>query len=189
MTTDITKNFWNKIGVYRNDLSMLKSGVNEPLGVLFAPLFDKKSLSWELTALEKQHYDVSELKKELSKVDDEFDEYIKNNKTTYYNRLYDALIVLINDYDPDGVLSGGYEFESVIEGRTDIEVILEELKDVFDLKGLIQKVTVLDRILQDKIQESIVEKTYAPEDVPYAPANYWWLHLEDAYGKPNEIID
>lgn len=188
MTTDIAKNFLDKLGVYLNDISMLKSGVNEPLGVLFSPLFDKKSLSWELTAFEKQHYDVSELKKELSKVDDEFDEYIKNNKTSYFNRLYDTLIVLINDYNPDGVLSGGYEFESVIEGRTDIEVILEELKDEFDLKVLTQKVNDLDRILQDKIWESIVEKTYAPEDVSYAPEKYWWLHLENVYGKPSEAI-
>lgn len=189
MTADTLLKFRNKINVYQNDLKKLISGTGTSFGTSFVPLLDRKTLSWELESFKKEHYDVSELQDELTRINDEFDEYIKNNKKAYYDRLYEDLFVLIGDYDPDGILAGGYEFESVIEDRTDIEIILEEIKDVFDLKDLIHKVNTLDRILLDKIPSSIVEKTYSPEDVPYAPANYWWLHLEDKYGKPEKIID
>lgn len=189
MNTNGLEKFRNKIRVYRTDLDKVESGRTESFGALLAPLFDRKTLAWEPESFKKENHDTSELQKELAEVNGRFDEYIANNRKTYYDRLYADLLTLIDGYDPDGILAGGYEFESVIEDRTDIEMIIEEIKDVFDLKDLICKVDALDRILADKIPGSIAGKTYSPEDVPYAPANYWWLHLEGVYGRPGEVID
>jgi hypothetical protein len=96
---------------------------------------------------------------------------------------------LIDSYKPDFVLESGYTFETMVEMRTYIEIFSKELEHVFDLSRDMEKVRGLDEAFKVKIKEAVKEKTYSPKDKLFAPGKYWWLHLEDVYGKQDEVID
>lgn len=155
----------------------------------FSPATVRYNLKWIIDYFEKNKVDTSRLKNDFFKEDNVLTEYKSSHKDTYYRNVYCDYQKLVENYDPDAILLDGYEFEYVICRRTDIENFARELDSVYDIKKEEDEVIKKDDVLKEKIKEAVSIKTYSPMDLPYAPEGYWWLHLEDVYGKPDEIID
>jgi hypothetical protein len=155
----------------------------------YNPLIVRSIISWKIRYLDTIGFDTSKLKNDFLMIDNEFNRYKKNNEEKYYDHIYNDFKALLAKYDPKIVPGSGYEFEYLLNRRTDIEILSNELKDRYDIKDYKDLIKELDKALIDNIKESIKEKVYSPIDDHCAPKEYWWLHLEDVYGKPEEIID
>jgi hypothetical protein len=155
----------------------------------FSPVTVRCSLIWIIKYLEKNKVDVSRLKNDFFKEDIVLTEYKSGHTDTYYRNVYCDYKKMVDKYDPDAVLLDGYEFEYVICRRTDIENMAQELEGIYDIEKEKDEVIKKDELLKEKIVEAVKVKTYSPMDLLYAPKEYWWLYLEDTYGKPEEIID
>lgn len=151
----------------------------------YESLVTQANIHWIVDALKKMHYDTAGLEKELAKLDLKFNETYRTDKCRA--QLFEELKNLIDEFNPEDIFLDGYEFENVINRRTDIQVLSEGLAQYFDLSEYTDRLKVLDEKLKACIIESIVKKTYSPDDLPFAPVNYWWLHLEEKYGKFKDV--
>lgn len=155
----------------------------------FSPIIPRTYDVWVMDFLKAHNVDTSKPEKELLEIDKDLFDYVERNRATYFENVYCDLKKLIDCYKPDFVLESGYTFEAMVETRTYIEIFSMELEHVFDISEDLEKVRGLDEAFKIKIKEAVKEKTYSPKDKPFAPGKYWWLHLEDVYSKPKEIID
>jgi|AGTN01.1.fsa_nt_gi hypothetical protein len=184
--------FHERIPIYRNSLLKLRGGwKNDQPGLinLFGPLISRTYLIWLLDYLKQYTTDTSQLENDFLELDKYYMDYKEKNRDAYFLKIYSDFTTLVEGYHPDGVLVGGYTFETVIFKRTYIGMFSKELEGVFDTSKFMDTVEKLDIELKEKIKDAVKLKTYSPQDRPYAPREYWWLHLEDVYGSPEEIID
>jgi hypothetical protein len=185
------KGFYEKISIYRKELLKIKEGwKNDQPGInLFGPLISRIYLIWLLDFIKQYTTDTLKLENDFLDLDRYFDDYKKKNRDEYYQKILSDFKWLVKDYRPEAVLNGGYTFETVIIDRTYTEMFSRELTGVFDVTENMDTVKKMDKVLKEKIKEAVEIKTYSPQDRPYAPREYWWLHLKDVYGTPEEIID
>lgn len=81
----------------------------------------------------------------------------------------------------DGLFfADGYEFDIIIEIRTYIEILFEYLDGKFDIEGLGTKVLEMDCIFKRDMDDILIslEMNGLSFEVPYAPEEYWWLHIK-----------
>ena len=81
----------------------------------------------------------------------------------------------------DGLFfADGYEFDIIIEIRTYIEILFEYLDGKFDIEGLGTKVLEMDTIFKRDMDDILIslEMNGLSFEVPYAPEEYWWLHIK-----------
>jgi hypothetical protein len=184
--------FYFYLSNYKEKLIKIKEGSKEKgqCGYYpFSPLISRTYGAWVLNFLITHKVDTSKLEIELREMDKDLLDYIKGNRTAYFENVYCDFKLLVKNYNMDGILESGYSFETTIIDRTYIEMFSKELENSYDIADDMNKVRKLDEVLKAMVKDAVIVKTYSPKDKPFAPREYWWLHLEDKYGKPEEIID
>jgi len=155
------------------------------------PFEARKSISWILDELQRRGEDISPYLKDLEPLDREHEEFIEKHLSVYLDQIEDNLKLNIGSLHPESTHDGGGGlFIGKINTRTGIESLVDELEKYHrDVSEYRKQIAVLDDVFKRLIPLAIKMKTYAPEDFPWAPKEYWWLHLEEQYGYPDEIID
>lgn len=180
------------IRYYKDSLNSIKEELGTKgaygAGNSFYPICYRKEISWIVSLLKENEHDILDFEKKIHDLDEEFNKYIDKNRVEYLDHLFADFKKLLKKYNPRAILIDGYEFEHITSARTYIEILTSELENHFDIEEHIDRIGGLDELLQDKIFESIEAGTYSPMDLPFAPKDYWWLHLEEVYGKPESDL-
>ncbi len=155
----------------------------------FSPIISRTYSFWVLDFIKLYCNDIFDLEKEFNKTDEYFIKYKKDNKDEYLRNVYCDLKLLIQSYHPNSIVKSSYTFETNVTDRTYIEFFIKELEGNMDITKEKEMVRELDEILKERIKEAVKLKTYFPVDKPFAPREYWWLHLKDVYGTPDEFAD
>lgn len=136
--------------------------------------------------INKEYFD--HLYNDLNKLIAEYESYFKDfQKNKNYFRTKEEVDPLYKEYflkREEGLFfADGYEFDIVRNVRTYIGILFEYLNEKFDVLDLRSKVNKLDSIFKRDIEEILKilkindEYSRALINVPYAPKEYWWLHL------------
>jgi hypothetical protein len=147
------------------------------------------AISGILTEINRQGDDVTPYLKDLEPLDREVEEFIKEHLDIYLEHLEAQLKKSIKKFVPSNYLDE-WDFENHIGIRSSFESYLHELEKYHrDTREYRKQITVLDEEFKRSIPLAVKEKLYLPNDQPWAPKEYWWLHLEEQYGYPDEFID
>jgi hypothetical protein len=174
---------------YKNRLSELKEklGKRRPDGeylIFKYPCYPRNEINWMFEYLEKKGFDVSDLRNQLSGIDNDFISIRQEKIDLYIDHLLYIFRHLIGDTSYiDDITSDPSFFEIFLLDRDYIEAIRLELESLIDISQDLEKLTQLDAKVQSIIPKMIATGTYGPFDHFYAPPDIWWRHLEDKYGK------
>ncbi len=188
---NITKNYNDSINRIVSELE--KTTADRDPDVFFYPIVVRKRLAWAIDPRDVDGYGTMQLRKNIAGTDLRFEEFKKAHEEEFAAILCIGLKALIARYDPRVSGDDAHALEIVTEKRTDIEILYNELMALLDLKDpyfdtyfeirdlYVEGVKAHDDRLRMEIERSLVAGKYSPDNVPGAPEDYWWLHVEDAF--------
>lgn len=141
----------------------------------------------EFKTYENSHKEelLDQLYNDLKDLIGEYNVYFLDfQKKKDYFRTNDKLVPVYKEYflnRDDGLyFIDGYEFDIILEIRTSIEHLFEYLNGKFDIEGLRNSVLKMDTIFKRDMDDILIslEMEGLSFEVPYAPEEYWWLHIK-----------
>lgn len=141
----------------------------------------------EFKAYEDSHKEeiLDQLYNDLKDLIGKYDEYFSDFQDEKdYIMANEKVVQVYKEYflnRDDGLLFiDGYEFDIIIEIRTSIEHLFEYLDGKFNIEGLRNNVLKMDSIFKRDVDDILVslEMGGLSFEVPYAPEEYWWLHIK-----------
>ena len=182
------KDYPLRIAQMKNDLG--KKMANTYFVYMSLPFTTRIFCSWILNELQRSGGDITPYLKDLEPLDRDVDVFVGQNLETYIIHIEDMLRLAIATLHPETVGDDGADlFEAKIGKRTHIEFLMNELGKYRDVTTYREQVAKLDEEFKKRIPEAVRQKTYLPNDFEWAPKEYWWLHLEEQYGYPDEFVN
>ena len=151
----------------------------------------RRELTWTLNEFQRRGVDIQPYLKELEPLDREAEEFVQHHLEQYLDSLEKDLKTTINSISPENISFSSGLFISTMDRRYGIEGSIDQLEKYHRDVSLYRKqLSVLDEELKRQVLVAIQNKTFEPDiEDPIAPKEYWWLHLAEQYGYPDEIID
>ena len=176
-----------RISELKNNLG--KKWENNQVVHIGFPFVTRDGISGILNEFQRRGEDIKPYLKELEPFDREVEEFIQDHLNVYLEHVETQLTYMIKQFNPNNFLDA-WDFENDIGIRSSFESYLQELeKNGRDIREYRKQINKLDEEFRKNIPVAVKEKTYLPNDEPWSPKEYWWLHLEEQYGYPDEIID
>ena len=198
MTGNDERNIYESYRSFRRDypygIARMKKDLGKKWGsdqfvTIGFPFSTREVISEILVELQRQGDDIKPYLKDLEPLDRETDEFIQNHLDIYLEHVEAELQLFIRKFNPSN-FSDEWDFENCIGTRSSFESYLHELEKYhLDTREYRKQIIVLDEEFKRSIPLAVKEKLYLPNDQPWAPKEYWWLHLEEQYGYPDEFID